>query len=252
MASKKKRTQPPQKAAPKKAAPKATAKKAAPKATAKKAAPKAAKATAKKAAPKAGPKATAKKAAPKAGPKATAEKASPKKRAADGGVAPFSTRLEAFKRAVPGKVTEQSVSHSRVKTAFSADNLGEWSSSPPVSCIFEVEDPKGYARAVLTDPGKTLACIGIGNALATWNARGTGTFACGDGYLIADVNFVQEQADDGDGEGPGDYVSVAYALIRTEGGWAGVLWDGSIDKLKVIAGLDGVAVQQACSVWYGE
>jgi hypothetical protein len=111
-----------------------------------------------------------------------------------------------------------------------------------------------FSASVVKDPAKALDCIGIGNALGTWNARGDGTFACGKGWLLASVDLVQEQADDdyGDEEASGDYVSVAYALVKLADGWVGALWDGPVKTLATIVGLEGVKLGTSCSVWYGE
>jgi len=189
--------------------------------------------------------------------KASTARKDPKKaanpKAAVLGARSFADCLAAFTDAVGAAVTEQNVSQAWVETAFSAGNLGAWTSSPPTSCIYRVRDPMSYSAAVLKEPKKTLGCIGVRNALATWNARGTGTFACGKGWLIASVNLVQEQAsDDGEDDAPGNYVSVAYGLVRVTDGWVGALWDGPVETLARVLGLDGVSLGTACSVWYGE
>jgi hypothetical protein len=113
--------------------------------------------------------------------------------------------------------------------------------------LFRIEDPLDAVEGALTDAGKALDYISIGNAIGTFNSNGTGSFACGDGWLIAEVELVQEQAEDDDGG-----VSLCYALFQVTEGWAGALWDGDVDELKRIAGLEGVALKRSCTLWYGE
>jgi hypothetical protein len=238
---------------------KKTSKKTATRAAAKTPTPATTKAAA-KAAPKAPPKSasetpkkvTPKKPAAKAPKKAAAK--TPAAKAAAPGARTFAECLAAFTKAVGGPVSEQKIEQAWVATAFSAGDLTSWTGSPPTSCIFRVRDPMTFSASVVKDPTKALDCIGIGNALGTWNARGDGTFACGKGWLLASVDLVQEQADDdyGDEAAGGDYVSVAYALVKLADGWVGALWDGHVKTLAQIVGLEGVKLGTSCSVWYGE
>lgn len=195
--------------------------------------------------------------APAKTPKKAAAKAPTKpaaKAAAGPGARTFTECLAAFTKAVDGPVSEQKIEQAWVATAFSAGDLTSWTGSPPTSCIYRVRDPMTFSASVVKDPAKALDCIGIGNALGTWNARGDGTFACGKGWLLASIDLVQEQADDdyGDEAAGGDYVSVAYALVKLADGWVGALWDGPVKTLAEIVGLEGVKLGTPCSVWYGE
>jgi hypothetical protein len=147
--------------------------------------------------------------------------------------------------------------------AWSFDPIGEWSTEPPFSVLYQQRDPLGYSAEVLVDPKNFVDYCNFGGAVATWNSNGTGRWAHSPGeWIIVDVELVQEQAadhDDGDFDdefgSSGDYVDVIFALWKVSEGWAAAVWrPDDRDLLAQLIGFESwpEGGWQDCEVWYGE
>lgn len=87
------------------------------------------------------------------------------------------------------------------------------------------------------------------DAIDTWNARVSGSFAAGDEWAVADLSFVQEQAEDGDS------LDLILALFRVEEGWVVAVWPGFQNKkVASVLGFDPWPTSSwtECEFWFGE
>ena len=171
---------------------------------------------------------------------------------------PFARCLETFAASRPGEqLNEHPDGNYDTEKAYSFDDLSTWASDPPLTALYRQRDPLLHSKDVFTDPKMLLDYANFGNAIGTWNANGEARWQCSpDEWIIADVDLVQEQADDewGD-EGGGDYVSVVFALWKVEDGYAAAVCRPN--ERPLLASVMGIGEWpsegwQDAKVWYGE
>jgi hypothetical protein len=173
---------------------------------------------------------------------------------------PFSEVLALFKASNPKKKPKSFEGiHYAAQSAWSFGNLKQWPKSPPVTTLLQVDDPHRYDRDVLTKASALVSYANFGNAIGTWNAGGDARWVCGSGWILAEVELVQEQAGDdwGDDEGGGggDYVDMLLAVWQLSDGWAAAVLE--TDKRGLAVSLMNLADWpsegwQTERVWYGE
>lgn len=167
----------------------------------------------------------------------------------------FDDVLAIFRATSPKKKLKTSTNlHYAAEIAYSFRDLSRWPSAPPVTTLARVRDPHEHDEKVLQSARALVSYANFGNAIGTWNSNGTAAWVGGEGWILADVELTQEQADDGY-EGSGDYVSLLLAVWRLSDGWAAaVLQSGERELAAKLLGLDGWPSEgwQTESVWYGE
>jgi hypothetical protein len=166
----------------------------------------------------------------------------------------FSAVLERFKASNPTKKLKSFERvHYAALEAWSFKSLSSWPSNPPVTTLLKVRDPREHDEAVLRSAKSLVGYANFGNAIGTWNARGTGRWVGGADWILAQVGLTQEQA--GDEEASGDYVSLILAVWQLEDGWAAAVFRS--DERELAMTLMGKAAWpeagwQEEAVWYGE
>lgn len=167
----------------------------------------------------------------------------------------FDDVLSAFRASNPKKKLKTFPNvHYAALSAHSFGNLAKWPSDPPVSALLQMRDPHDHDDKVFQSAAALVSYANFGSAIGTWNARGTGSWTGGEGWILASVDLTQEQADD-DYEGSGDYVSLILALWKLSNGWAAAVLRSDEQALAArLVGLDGwpEAGWQEEPVWYGE
>jgi hypothetical protein len=147
--------------------------------------------------------------------------------------------------------------------AWSFDKINDWPSRPPLSVLYQMNNPLRHSKQVLDDPNKLLDYANF-SAIGTWNAKGSCNWQSSKGaWIIVDAELVQEQAsdddffddEDGDGGYGGSHVDVIVALWKVEEGWAAAVWrPEDRDLLAKLMGLPGWPSKgwKTGQVWYGE
>jgi len=156
--------------------------------------------------------------------------------------------VEAFRALRPGAdLRKQEPEHYDCKEAWSYHDLQSWDDPPPLDSIYLFEGGPEYIRGDLAD---RLEMWTFGAAVGTWNARGWGRWAHEPGWLIADLEFVQED----DGEEPP--LAILFAEWVVERGILVAVWRApERTSLAKVMGLSEWPTHgwQTCSdVWYGE
>lgn len=142
--------------------------------------------------------------------------------------------------------------------AWSFGKLKGWPSSPPVSTLYQQNNPLRTSAKVLSAP-KSLVDYCNFEAVGTWNAKGHGRWLAspneGD-WIIVLADLQQEQFDpDADEDFGGGQVAVAFALWRVTEGYAAAVWNKwDTATLASLIGLDAWPAEgwADVSVWYGE
>lgn len=167
----------------------------------------------------------------------------------------FDQLREIFQASAPGKRLRSFPDvHYAAKATLSFGNLAVWPRRPPVAMLAQVPDPLTYSEQVFTSAKSLVSYASFGNAIGTWNARGTAAVQRGEGWILADVDLTQEQADEGY-DGPGDYVSYIVLLCTLSDGWAvAILRPEQRDLAAQLLGLEAWPSEgwQPEAVWYGE
>ncbi len=171
----------------------------------------------------------------------------------------FEQLVEVYRTIRPELVhfSQDNTGHYDATEAYSHRDISAWPSNPPTPGLFRMRNPDGYSSGLWTDAKKLVDYCHF-QAVGTWNANGLATWQCGEGWIVAQVELTQEQADDdyGDDEGSGgDYVSVTFGLRRVSDGFAAVVWPlFQKDTFAQVFGVEGWTQEgwKQDTVWYGE
>ncbi|WAS95712.1 hypothetical protein [Nannocystis punicea] len=163
-------------------------------------------------------------------------------------VRPFAACLDAFSALGSGEPREQSVDGAGRAFAFEA--LEIWPTRPPHCALLEVDEPQ---LAVLADPRRLARLPVFAPLLGTWNARVTGHWFAGPGWIVAGLQFTHEQLDE-ESDASSDFFA-GLALFAVEGGWAAAVWPAR--RHEAFAAVLGFAPERAserhpCQFWFGE
>src|SRR5262245_60699150 len=142
----------------------------------------------------------------------------------------FDDVLKAYKKL--GRVKRFDPQHYAALDSYSTHNLAKWPASPPLASIHRMKDPATHSAEVFRDPKKLVDYCNFGSAVGTWNAHGKAQWAAGDGWILADVELTQEQAEEGDS------FDVIFALRALDDGWVAAVWpSGDGENLVKLLGL---------------
>ena len=67
-----------------------------------------------------------------------------------------------------------------MQRAWSFDKIGAWPDNPPLSVLYQVDNPQRHSKVVLSDP-KALLDYANFSSIGTWNANGTASWQCSPG-----------------------------------------------------------------------
>ncbi len=168
----------------------------------------------------------------------------------------FSDVLAIFQASNPKKKLKSHAGlHYAAEIAWSFKSLKSWPTDPPVSALVKVRDPRDHDEDVLKGARALVSYANFGNAIGTWNSGGTGSYVCGEDWILAQVELTQEQADDDYEGGAGDYVSLILAVWRLSDGWAAaILRDDERALAASLLGLEAWPQEgwETEKVWFGE